>query len=472
MEKLLEKISEYIDSERENIVRDWVNLVKIPSVKAPREGNMPFGKNTDNLLSAVCELFLENGFDMRKNTEDGYTLYKDNKNAGKTIGVFAHGDVVPVNEAEWTITGPFEPIIKNGYVIGRGCRDNKNGVVGALYALKALRAAGYEPKSSILVFVGGNEEAGMDDIEAFVKNEKIPDISLVPDNCFPYSRGEWGIVKLIAKSKRAFREISGFKGGKAYNIVLDSVNIGVKYSDELVGSLKKDKKEFELKDGVIVYNEKGIAGHVAHPEGTVNAALLGVERLLKINSLCSEDKEILESLYTFLSSPYGEKIGVANTDEYGKTCSGNGMVYLEEGCPCFSLDIRFSPLVKAADVIEKIKEKAEEQGLEIEITGTSNGFVLEDNKPLTDAFLKSIARFGGDAESEPYVESGLTYARHLKNAYSFAGSLYFDPEKIGIKAGEGHAHETHEAASIDGLLQCIKILTSMILDTDRYLSEN
>ncbi len=470
MDKLLSDISEYIDRQRDNIVEDWVSLVRIPSVKTAPDGPLPFGKNVDICLSAVTKLFNKNGFDMKKKTESGYAILCNKGKKGGTVGVFAHSDVVPVNESEWTLTKPFEPIVKNGYVIGRGCRDNKNGIIATLYALKALKAVGRELDNSLLVFVGGNEEDGMKDIEAFVESEVVPDVSLVPDNCFPYSRGEWGIAKLMVKSKRRFADIVDFSGGEAYNVTLGLLNVVLKHGKALEEALRLSDTELEIKDGLIRFRQKGIAGHVSSPEGTLNAALVGAERLLSIPELCENDKKILESLLRFISSPYGENIGIEKQDEYGRLPLGNGIVRVEDGHLCFSLDIRFSPITDKDEIIKKVKEAAMSSELETELMGASNGFLLEENKKLTDAFLRSISAFGADADSAPYVEKGLTYARYLKSAYSFGASLNWEPEKIGIAPGSGKAHQPNEAASIDGLVQCVKILASMMLDADSYLS--
>ncbi len=472
MDKLLQEISNYIDLQKENIVNDWIELIKIPSVKTEKDEKFPFGKNVDDLLCLATELFNKNGFEMKKNTESGYALYRGNRDSDKTIGVFAHGDVVPVNEDEWTITKPFEPIIKNDYVIGRGCRDNKNGIIAALYALKALKACGKKLNNSVLVYVGGNEEAGMEDIEAFVRDEKIPDISLVPDNSFPYAKGEWGIVKLMAKSKRRFESILDFSGGEAYNIVLDCLQVAMVCNNELLQNLKDSKTDFYIENGIVHFSEKGIAGHVAHPDGTLNAASVAAKKLLNIASINENDRKILESLDIFLDSSTGEGLDIDRTDEYGSLTVGNGIVKLTDGYLNFSLDIRFSPITDKDDVISKVKSTMDKNGFEIEVTGASNGFVLKENPDLTNAFLKSMAMFGADTSGSPYIEKGLTYARHLKDAYSFGASLNWDPELIGIAPGTGKAHSVHEAASIDGLIQCIKILASMILDTDKFITDN
>ncbi len=74
----------------------------------------------------------------------------------------AHLDVVPVDPAtvgEWTHP-PFEGVIADGAVWGRGALDNKSGVVGILEAVERHVADGFQPQRSILIAFGHDEEIG------------------------------------------------------------------------------------------------------------------------------------------------------------------------------------------------------------------------------------------------------------------------------------------------------------------------
>ena len=98
----------------------------------------PYGKECAEVLKVSAELFENNGFKTNVNTEYGYALsYFGNEDA-KDIGVFSHGDVVPVGD-DWIKCKPFEPIVENGSVFGRGCNDDKSGIITALYVAKAIK---------------------------------------------------------------------------------------------------------------------------------------------------------------------------------------------------------------------------------------------------------------------------------------------------------------------------------------------
>jgi len=80
----------------------------------------------------------------------------------RPIILMAHHDVVPV--AAGTETGwrhaPFDGVVADGAVWGRGAVDDKSSLVALFEALEALAAAGFSPSASIIVVSGHDEEAG------------------------------------------------------------------------------------------------------------------------------------------------------------------------------------------------------------------------------------------------------------------------------------------------------------------------
>ena len=79
--------------------------------------------------------------------------------------LMAHYDVVPVEpgtEDEWTHP-PFDGVIEDGLIWGRGALDNKSGVTGILEAAEALLAEGYQPRRTIKFAFGHDEEIGGED---------------------------------------------------------------------------------------------------------------------------------------------------------------------------------------------------------------------------------------------------------------------------------------------------------------------
>lgn len=68
---------------------------------------------------------------------------------GKSLILQGHLDVVPTGPLDMWTTPPFDPIIVDGWMYGRGAGDMKSGTVSALFALDALRMAGFEPAARV-----------------------------------------------------------------------------------------------------------------------------------------------------------------------------------------------------------------------------------------------------------------------------------------------------------------------------------
>jgi carboxypeptidase PM20D1 len=76
--------------------------------------------------------------------------------------LMGHLDVVPVDpgsEGEWTY-GPFEGVVADGFVWGRGALDNKVNVVAILEAVEALLGEGFTPERTVYLAFGHDEEVG------------------------------------------------------------------------------------------------------------------------------------------------------------------------------------------------------------------------------------------------------------------------------------------------------------------------
>lgn len=70
----------------------------------------------------------------------------------------AHYDVVPVDESdEWSYP-PFDGVIADGFVYGRGTLDDKGPLIVVLEAVENLLAAGFVPARDVYLSFGGNEE--------------------------------------------------------------------------------------------------------------------------------------------------------------------------------------------------------------------------------------------------------------------------------------------------------------------------
>ena len=68
---------------------------------------------------------------------------------GRSLILQGHIDVVPTGPLDLWTTPPFDPVIKDGWMHGRGAGDMKQGVSAMVFALDAIAAAGFAPAADV-----------------------------------------------------------------------------------------------------------------------------------------------------------------------------------------------------------------------------------------------------------------------------------------------------------------------------------
>ncbi len=90
-----------------------------------------------------------------------YTWQGSDANAAPVMWM-AHQDVVPIapgTENAWT-QQPFGGAVLDGYIWGRGAWDDKGNLYAQMEAIEMLLAAGYQPRRTIYLAYGADEEVG------------------------------------------------------------------------------------------------------------------------------------------------------------------------------------------------------------------------------------------------------------------------------------------------------------------------
>ncbi len=468
------KIKEWIDENRERVTEKWIELCKIPSIKSEAKSGMPFGEECSKALNLAASFFDSENISNTVYEEEGYALAHYGKGE-KTIGLFCHSDVVPVGD-DWIFTKPFEPIVKDGALIGRGAEDNKSGIIAALCVMECLRDKKIPLKSKLQLFIGSDEECGMDDMKGFLKNHPMPEISIVPDADFPCSKGEKGIYHFMIKSKTAFSDIIDINGGMAYNIVLDNVTARIKFSEALYTELShKLSSEFTLKNenNEIILTAKGVAKHASIPEGSVNAALLLFNLLSECDNLSESDRKILKNAAETIHCYYGEGIGLTHTDPvFGKMTSVNGMVKTENRALMLSFDVRYGSTLDPKELETTSEESVNSKGFEVISKNNSPGFSIPEDSEVPEAFEAIFNEITGE-NLKSVLMAGGTYARKLKNAFSI-GTYYTSNERkekiLKMPDGHGGPHQCDEMIDLNSFFEAVRILVHYCLKADEIIN--
>jgi acetylornithine deacetylase/succinyl-diaminopimelate desuccinylase-like protein len=86
-----------------------------------------------------------------------------------TLLIYGHYDVQPVDPVDLWDAPPFEPTIRDGNIYCRGACDDKGQTMLVLKALETLMAVNHALPVNVRVLIEGEEEAGGESIEAFIK---------------------------------------------------------------------------------------------------------------------------------------------------------------------------------------------------------------------------------------------------------------------------------------------------------------
>lgn len=78
-------------------------------------------------------------------------VHRARRPQGRSLILNGHVDVVPAGPEELWTSPPFEPVIRDGRLYGRGAGDMKAGIAAFVHAVSALRRAGLEPASDLIL---------------------------------------------------------------------------------------------------------------------------------------------------------------------------------------------------------------------------------------------------------------------------------------------------------------------------------
>ena len=143
-------IEKNFDSEVEALQR----IVALKSVGEPEvtaEGEIyPFGEGVQKCFEETLKLGEELGF--KTYNADNFGGHIEFGEGDEVLGILGHLDVVPEGTG-WSFD-PYSAAVSDGYIYGRGTQDDKGPVIAALYAMKALKDAGFEPERKVRLILG------------------------------------------------------------------------------------------------------------------------------------------------------------------------------------------------------------------------------------------------------------------------------------------------------------------------------
>ncbi|EFH87431.1 dipeptidase [Ktedonobacter racemifer] len=221
------QLETYITEHEERFLDDLKGWLRIPSIST-----LPEHAGDVRAAAEYAARDLQRiGFDKVEviATQGHPLVYGEWLNApGKpTVLIYGHYDVQPVDPVELWDTPPFEPTIRNGNIYCRGACDDKGQTMLVFKALESLMAVDGKLPVNVKVLIEGEEEAGGESIEHYVRTTPEPlgcDAAFICDTHMPGPEtpalitGLRGIIYTEVEVQGARRDLhSGTYGGIAPN---------------------------------------------------------------------------------------------------------------------------------------------------------------------------------------------------------------------------------------------------------------
>lgn len=459
------EIKEWLQTHRAAMIEDVMALTAIESVSRPGESGLPFGSGCRKALHRALAMAERYGLDV-ENLDDycGSAVLKGK--SVREIGFFSHLDVVPEGKG-WEKTKPYQPIVEDGWIYGRGSADNKGPAVAVLYALRYLKESEISLKHTLRQFYGCDEEREMKDMEYYLNHRIPPIFSVVPDCAFPVCIGEKGKLRIICEAKLSDK-ILLLQGGEGENsvpekaeIVLDGVDAErIKVSCPPFIRVREEK-------GKLRVAASGRAAHAAQPEDGESAVVLLAKFICDSGLLEASDRETFRFLWEAFSDVYGSGLNVEYEDEIsGRLTTVGSSLQLKDGFAHLGMDIRCPVTADLQEVEKNARKVIEGYGWKICGFDGNPGYYRSDGgreiRMLTDICQEVYGR-----TFVPYCMGGGTYARKLPNAVGYGPGLSF--QKKPCPPGHGKGHQPDECVYVENLLYAAEIYVKAILMLDEML---
>lgn len=446
-----------IEDMQEEILEAIRQSISIPSVKGAPMSGAPYGEGPKRALEHALELGKRLGF--RTGSMDdriGWIEYGEGEEMAAVLG---HLDVVPEGDG-WTYP-PFGGEIHDNKLYGRGVLDDKGPVIGAFFALKAIRDLGLKTDRRIRVIFGTDEENGSSCVKYYVANGgEMPAIGFTPDAEYPLIFCEKGQLfwKLVRKQESAEKtgshavRLIRLEGGTAQNVVTPRCVL------EVEGTLPVKPQEgisVTEENGRTIVTAVGKGAHGSTPHLGVNAA---VKLFRAIEG--SDLEEGLECMRRFVleklgDSTDGSALGIRYQDEEtGETTVNLGIVRGDQEELSLTLDIRYPKNGEREVMIEKVKAAAEEYGFTAKVNSEGRLLYIPKDSELVRK-LRGVYREQTGTDPEPLAIGGGTYAKTFGNMAAFGPVFPGDPDLI---------HQPDECAEIGQILRSCQITAAAMYE--------
>ncbi|MCL1073152.1 succinyl-diaminopimelate desuccinylase [Shewanella dokdonensis] len=286
--------------------------------------------------------------------EDTTNLWSRRGTKGPLFCFAGHTDVVPVGDANRWHTPPFEPVVIDGYLHGRGAADMKGSLAAMIVATERFVAAHPNHSGSIAFLITSDEEG-------------------------PFINGTTRVIDTL----------------EARNEKITWALVGEPSSTHKLGDVVKNGRRGSLTGNLTV---KGIQGHVAYPHLADNPIHKAAPALAELAATQWDNGNAFFPPTSFQ---------IANIN------GGTGASNVIPGELQVMFNFRYSTEVTADELIAKVQHILDVHGLDYDIGWIYNGLpFLTDKGPLLEATQAAILETTG-VQTDAQTSGGTSDGRFI-----------------------------------------------------------
>ena len=438
---------------KDQMIEDIKMLCAIPSTQDDNTVAefAPFGKANRQALDAMLKIGKRDGFKVED--VDGYAGHIDIGEGDETFGILGHLDVVPVNKVGWD-SDPFEVIIKDDKLYGRGVADDKGPLLAGYYAAKIINSLNLPVKMKIRVIFGCNEELGSRCVKYYFSKKPYPKMGFTPDASFPVVYGEKAGCEFVIEGNVEKGGLIYLSAGNRANIVpetceavicgnykqyVDSYNSFLSMNN-LTGDIEEEGNHTKL---VL----KGKSAHASTPEEGINAVVYLCKYLATV-----VDNKLVNFILEYLDDCNGKKLGIDHVGVMGPLTLNLGIIsYCKENFK-ITLDLRCPHDMDFDNMISKFQTVCANYGFN-ETHNIGEALYVDPDSKLIKTLHEAYVNVTGDTVNKPQTMGGGTYAKSMPNCVAFGAEFLGEDNLI---------HGNNENIKIESLLKATEIYCQAI----------
>ncbi len=276
----MSKTAEYIDTHKQRFLDELFELLRIPTVSAQAAEHAHDMQRCAEWLSASLRKAGATRTEIFP-TDGPPIVYSERiiSPEAPTVLIYAHYDVMPVDPLDEWRTEPFEPVIKDGKIWGRGADDDKGQGFMHVKAFETLVATG-TLNCNVKFMFEGEEEIGSKQITRWCGQHQellkadiilVSDTSMVGMSTPSITCGLRGLAYVEVKVTGPLRDLhSGLYGGAVTNPVNALAGMLASLTDAqgriTVPGFYDDVRNFTPKERAAIartpFDEKAFAGSI------------------------------------------------------------------------------------------------------------------------------------------------------------------------------------------------------------------